>query len=79
MWSNIVLLYSFTFIKNPKLSILGKSTRSLGVDRNVVSIFSWLEVGTYHASSEMLPMYLMVITIRLFINTNEKTNIFLSL
>ena len=36
----------------------------MGVNRNVVGIFSRLEVGAYHASTEMLPMYLMVLSIR---------------
>ena len=81
MRSNIVLLYSFTFIKNPKLSILSKSTRSVEVNRNVVSIFSWLEVGIYHASTEIPPMYLMVLTIRTkyVLNLYVSINIFTSI
>ena len=35
-----------------------------GVNRDVVGIFSLLEVGIYHASTEIPPMYLMVLTIR---------------
>ena len=34
------------------------------MNRDVVGIFSLLEVGAYHASTKMLPMYLMVLVIR---------------
>ena len=34
------------------------------MNRNVVGIFSLLEVGIYNASTEIPPMRLMVITIR---------------
>ena len=34
------------------------------MNRDVDDMFSLYEVGAYHASTEMLTMYLMVITIR---------------
>ena len=34
------------------------------LNRDVAGFLSLLEVGIYHASTEMLPMYLMVIAIR---------------
>ena len=35
------------------------------MNRNVdLIIYVWLEVGAYHASTEMLPMYIMVLSIR---------------
>ena len=40
-----------------------------GVNRDVVGIFSLLEVGIYHASTEIPPMYLIVIAIRKKIRT----------
>ena len=36
----------------------------MGVNRNVVGIFSRLEVGAYHASTEILHMYLMVLSLQ---------------
>ena len=35
------------------------------MNRNVdLVIYVWLEVGVYHASTEMLHMYLMVLSVR---------------
>ena len=37
----------------------------MGVNRNVSLLFYfWLEVAVYHASTDLLPMYLMVLNIR---------------
>jgi len=48
-----------------RIRMIDRTTRSVGVNRNVGLVFYvWLEVGAYHASTEMLPMYLMVLSIR---------------
>ena len=60
-------------IRKEKLQCLDKnrellyccSTRSVGANRNVGLVFCvWLEVAAYHASNDMLSMYLMVLNIR---------------
>ena len=52
-----------------------------GMNRNVGLVFYiWLEVGAYHASTDMLPMYLMVLHIRTkyVVQFNGSINIYIS-
>ena len=45
--------------------MIDRTTRSMGVNRNVGLVFYvWLEMAAYYVSTDMTPMYLMVLNIR---------------